>query len=132
MNGLVEPSFGVTRAAVTVPMPLTEISSRSGHPSGLTLPEPFNIDSIREPHHHRPPVEQSGPTSAPPFRIPRMRVPRLFWTNVEKVGDLPWRPPGLLQERHIGAPSPTNSRHGLILVAMFQLTTLIADASFSS
>ena len=36
MNGSVEPSFGVTRAAVIVPMPLTEISFSVGHPSGLT------------------------------------------------------------------------------------------------
>ena len=36
MNGSVEPSRGVMRAAAMVPMPLTAISSCSGHPIGPT------------------------------------------------------------------------------------------------
>ena len=36
MNRSVEPSRGVIRAAVMVPIPLTAISSCSGHPIGPT------------------------------------------------------------------------------------------------
>ena len=36
MNGPVEPSRGVTRAAAIVPIPLTAISSCPGQPIGLT------------------------------------------------------------------------------------------------
>ena len=36
MKGSIEPSRGVIRAAVIVPIPLTAISSCSGHPIGPT------------------------------------------------------------------------------------------------
>ena len=55
--------------------------SSSGAPSWARMGAPV-FTAVGEPHHHRPAVIQSSGLSS----VPRMRVPRFLWANLQTAG----------------------------------------------
>ncbi len=52
------------------------------------LVEPINADSVGQFHYHRPPVEQPFGTIFARIRIPNMRIPMSFGTDIDFFGDI--------------------------------------------
>ena len=51
-------------------------------PHRTNLAKPLDVHAVGEPHHHRPAVIQSSGLSS----VPRMRVPRFLWANLQTAG----------------------------------------------
>ena len=109
---------------------------------GPTCLKPLNVHAVGEPHDHRPSVVQCVAQPALPVGVPRMRVPRLSRADVQGAGALRgrerrvpqshhvvrWRR-SLLQESDVGVHLQQLTPRLAARVAMFQLTTVTANAS---
>ena len=143
MNGSVEPSRGVMRAAIMVPLPLTAISSCSGHPIGPTclnhstltrserrttigqrsnsaFPRPCHQSEFHECESHAP----RGPMSRGLAPVCRGSVASRNCTASPGGGKAFCR-------RATSASICSSWRHGWCLLAIFQLTTVTANSSSS-